>query len=333
MLIAFDGICLGDGPPTGVARAFLTGLAAYAALGANDCALLLPPGAVDPRLPGVRTVAAPRGRLRRQLALPRLLRALAADVLHSPVAAVPLRAPCPTIATVHDLPWLHVEAGETTSTWRRFATARSLRAAAAVLAPSQFTANDAQALLGDAAAARVRVVPHGTAVGPRPDAAALAARRGPFLALGDDRPRKNRALLARAHAAAQRLRPDLPPLQFTGPPDAFVDEATKAQLLRDCRALAHPSRCEGFGLPVLEGLAHGAPVVCSDLPPHREIAGDAALFCAADDEAAFAHALVAVHDDDALRLRLAVAGHARALAFTPDRVAAAWAAIHREVAR
>lgn len=333
MLIAFDGICLGDGPPTGVARAFLTGLAAYAALGANDGALLLPPGADDPRLPGVRTVAAPRGRLRRQLALPRLLRALGADVLHSPVAAVPLRAPCPTLATVHDLPWLHAEAGESASAWRRFATVQSLRAAAAVLAPSQFTAHDATALLGGDAAARVRVVPHGTALGPAPDAASLHARRGPFLVLGDDRPRKNRALLVRAHAAARRLRPDLPPLQFAGPPDAFVDEATKARLLRDCRALVHPSRCEGFGLPVLEGLAHGAPVVCSDLPPHREIAGDAAVFCAADDEAGFAQALLAVHDDEALRRRLAVAGHARAHAFAPERVAAAWAAIHREVAR
>lgn len=332
MLIAFDGICLGDGPPTGVARAFLTGLAAYAALGTNDCALLLPPNASDPRLPGVRAVAAPRGRLRRQLALPRLLRTLRADVLHSPVAAVPLRAPCPTIATVHDLPWLHAEAGETTTAWRRFATVRSLRAAAAVLAPSQFTARDAAALLGDAAAARVRVVPHGTRCGPPPDAESLAARRGPFLALGDDRPRKNRALLVRAHARAQQLRPDLPPLQFVGPPDAFVDEAQKAQLLADCRALVHPSRCEGFGLPALEGLAHGAPVVCSDLPPHREIAGDAAIYCAADDEAAFASALVAVHDDAALRLRLAVAGHARAQAFAPERVATAWAAIHREVA-
>lgn len=333
MLIAFDGVSLADGPPTGVARAFLTGLAAFAARGEHAAVLLLPPDAADPQLPGVRTVAAPRGRLRRQLALPRLLRALRADVLHSPVAAVPLRAPCPAIATVHDLPWRHPAAGERASAWRRFATARSLRAAAAVLAPSQFTAADARALLGDDAAARVRVVPHGTPLGPPPDAAALAARRGPFLALGDDRPRKQRHVLRAAHAHAAAQDATLPGLRFVGPPDDYVDEAAKSTLLRDCRALVHPSRFEGFGLPVLEGLAHGAPVVCSDLPPLREIAGDAAQFVPAGAAEALADALLAVHRDCALRLRLATAGHARAAAFSPERTAAAWAAVHAEVAR
>lgn len=333
MLIAFDGGCLGDGPPTGVARALLTGLAAYAAQGEHAAVLLLPAGAADPRLPGVRAVDAPRGRLRRQLALPRLLRTLRADVLHSAVAAVPLRAPVPAIATVHDLPWRHPEAGETTTPWRRLATVAALRAAAVVLAPSTQTAADARALLGEAAAAKVRVVPHGCARGAVPDAAALAARRGPFLALGDDRPRKQRDALRAAHARAVALAPDLPPLRFVGPPDDFVDEASKLSLLADCRALVHASRFEGFGLPVLEGLAHGAPVVCSDLPPHREIAGDSALYAPAGDVGALADALLAVHRDDGLRLRLAAAGHARAAAFAPERVAAAWAQAHREVAR
>lgn len=331
MLIAFDGVCLGDGPPTGVARAFLTGLQAYAARGEHAAVLLLPPGAPDPQLPGVRVVAAPRGRLRRQLALPRLLRRLHADLLHSSVAAVPLRAYVPTIASAHDLPWRHPEAGEATTPWRRFATAQALRAAAAVLAPSTMTADDVRALLG--ADARVRVVPHGCALDPTPTAAATAARRGPFLALGDDRPRKNRDLLRRAHARASAQDATLPPLRFVGPPADFVDEAQKRELLRDCRALVHASRFEGFGLPVLEGLAHGAPVVCSDLTPHREIAGDAAIVCASDDEAAFAHALLAVHRDETLRWRLARDGHARAARFTPVAVAVAWAALHREVAR
>lgn len=333
MLIAFDGACLGDGPPTGVARAFLTGLQAYVARGEHTAVLLLPAGAPDPQLPGVRVAAGPRGRLRRQLALPRRLRELRADVLHSAVAAVPLRASIPAIATVHDLPWRHPEAGERTLPWRRLATAAALRAAAAVLAPSTQTAADARALLGAVAAAKVRVVPHGCARGPAPDAAALAARRGPFLALGDDRPRKQRAVLRAAHARALGLDPSLPPLRFVGPPDDFVDEAHKLALLRDCRALVHASRFEGFGLPVLEGLAHGAPVVCSDLPPHREVAGDTALYAPPGDVAALAAALVAVHRDDAMRLRLATAGHARAAAFAPERVAAAWAQAHREVAR
>ncbi len=330
MLIAFDGACFADGPPTGVARAFCTGLTAYAARGAADCVLLVPAGANAPALAGVRVVAAPRGAWRRQLQLPGLLRALGADLLHSSVAAVPLRAACPTIATVHDLPWRHPQLHEPVSAWRRWATRRALRSATAVIAPSTLTRDDTAALLG-AKAPRLRVVPHGTALGEAPTAATTAARRGPFLVLGDDRPRKNRARLRRAHALARAKANGLPDLQFAGPPDAYVDEAEKVRRLRSCRALVHVSRFEGFGLPVLEGLAHGAPVLCSALAPHHEIAGPHALFVDPDDDAAIAAALLRLHADEALRWQLAAAGHARAARFSPAAVAEAWANLHHEV--
>ncbi|MBM4062117.1 MAG: glycosyltransferase family 4 protein, partial [Planctomycetes bacterium] len=173
MRVAFDGACLAAGPITGVGRSFLDALAAYAAAGTAECLLLLPDGVDPPPCPGLRVVAAPRGALRRQLALPALLRSLGADLLHSPVAAVPLRAPCPTIATVHDLPWLHEELGEPSSAWRRFATRLALRAASAVIAPSAMTAADAARLLGDRGPP-LHVVPHGTELGPAPDAASVA---------------------------------------------------------------------------------------------------------------------------------------------------------------
>ena len=329
MLIAFDGGCLGDGPVTGVGRALLTGLQAYAARGEARCVLLLPKPAADPALPGIEIVEGPRGALRRQLQLPRLLRRLGADVLHSAVAAVPLRAACPTIATVHDLPWLHAELDEPATAWRRFATRRSLRAAAAVLAPSTATADDVRRI--EPATKHLYIVPHGTPLGPAPTAADVQQRRGPLLVLGDDRPRKNRDRLRAAHRLAQLQAADLPALHFAGPPHDYVDEATKRTLLRDCRALVHISRFEGFGLPVLEGLAHGAPVVCSDLPPHREIAGECAVFVDALDIAAIAAGLVRVHADAELRLQLAHGGHARAATFSPAAVAAAWARVHYEV--
>lgn len=329
MLIAFDGACLADGPVTGVGRAFVDGLAAYAARGEHECVLLLPAGANDPALANVRTAAAPRGGLRRQLALPRLLRALGASVLHSSVAAVPLRARCPTIATVHDLPWLHPEVGEPGTRWRRAVTRWSLRAAAAVLAPSAITRDDAARVLGGAA--KVHVVPHGTSLGPAPDEAAVRARAGAFLVLGDDRPRKNRDRVRAAHARARTHAADIPPLRFVGPPNDYVSEDEKRRLLAHCRALVHASLFEGFGLPVLEGLAHGAPVLCSDLPPHREIARDHALFADPRDETALADAFVRVHRDDALRWRLARGGHARAAELSPAAVAEHWARVHREV--
>lgn len=328
--IAFDGAGLGTGPPTGVARAFLTGLAAYAAASGHECVLLLPEGAVVDDLPGVRTVAAPRGALARQRHLPALLRSLRASVLHSAVASVPLRAPCATIATVHDLPWLQPGLGERSSRWRRVATWLALRAATAIVTPSTLTAADAVRCLGRRPPHLV-VVPHGTALGPAPTAASTAARCGAFVQLGDDRPRKNRERLRAAHALARRQCAELPGLRLVGPPDAYVSEAAKHTLLQDCRALVHVSRFEGFGLPVLEGLAHGAPVLASDLPPHREIAGDDACFVAADDVEAIAGALVRLHTDAALRWRLAAAGHARAAQFTPAAVAAAWRQLHTEL--
>ncbi|HEB53187.1 MAG TPA: glycosyltransferase family 1 protein [bacterium] len=327
--IAFDGICFGDGPPTGVARAFADTLAAYVARGEADCVLLLPDGATCPDLARVRSVRAPRGALRRQRRLPALLRELGADLLHSPVAAVPLRAPCPTIATVHDLPWLHADAPEHTGRWRRFATQRALCSAARVLAPSTMTARDAERLLAPDAR-RVERVPHGTPapIAPPPDP---ATRSGPLLVLGDDRPRKNRARLCAAHAIARRRCPDLPDLRFVGPPDDYVDEAEKRRLLRACRVLVHVSLFEGFGLPVLEGLAHGAPVVCSDLPPHREIADGCARFVDPRATDGIAAALLQAHHDEAWRQRAASAGPLRARHFRPEHTAAAWTRIHAEV--
>lgn len=329
MNVVFDGICLGDGPITGVARAFLNGLAAYAER-FGPCTLLLPDDAADPRLPRLQVVAAPRGAWRRQLRLPSLLRALRADLLHSSVAAVPLLARCPTIATAHDLPWLHRDQGEH-SRWRaRWVTERSFARASAVVAPSEFTAADVRKTLG-AAAGKVRCIPHGVPLDSTPNTA--DRRNGPFLVLGDDRPRKNRDVVRRAHAAALAQAPDLPPLRFVGPPDAYVDEATKHQLLRECRAAVQCARFEGFGLPALEALAHGAPLVCSDIPPHREIAADAALLVALESPDAIADALLAIHRDPALRARLAAAGPRRAADFAPERVAAAWRALHEELCR
>lgn len=328
-VVAFDGICFGDGPVTGVGRAFVDGVRAYAARAEHDCVLLVPDGATIAPIEGVRTVEAPRGRFRRQRQLPQLLQAIDARLLHSSVAAVPLRAPCPTIATVHDLPWLHPELGEPSSWWRRFATGRSLRSAARVLAPSTMTKRDAEQLLGHGGP-RVELVPHGT---PAPAAAAAdeAERNGPFVVLGDDRPRKNRGRVAAAHRMLAAAGAPAPELRFVGPPDDYVCENDKHELLRTCRAVVHAARFEGFGLPVLEALAHGAPLVCADLPPLREIAGDVARYVDPDDTASIRDGMLAVHGDRALRARQVTEGPRRAALFRPGRTAEHWRRIHAEV--
>lgn len=329
MRVVFDGAGLGDGPVTGVGRAFLNALAAYVPIATGPVVLLLPPGARDPGLPDVGVVPAPRGALRRQLALPRLLRRLRADLLHSSVAAVPLRAPCPTIATVHDLPWLCAESGERTRRWPRFATRTSLRAATAVVAPSQFTLKAARQLL-HGSAVRLQHIPHGVEL-PTAAAAPPDQRHGPLLVLGDDRPRKNRARVRAAHALARADDATLPPLRFVGPPEDYVDEAEKLRLLRQCRALVQCSLFEGFGMPLLEGLAHGAPVLCADIPPFREIAGEAALFVDPRDVAAIAAGLARIHADAGMRQHCVAAGIRRAASMPASAVAAQWLQLHREL--
>ena len=331
MRVAFDGACLGDGAITGVARAFLNGLAAYVERFTRDAVLLLPAGAPAPAISGLHIAEAPRGALRRQFVLPRLLRRLGADVLHSPVAAVPLTAHCPTIATVHDFPWLHAEAGERRSPWRVFATRRSLRAAAAVLAPSTFTRRDAQSIAGEPR--RVHLVPHGCdRRADEPSAADDAQRAGPFLVLGDDRARKNRAAVAAAHTLAQSRRRDLPALRFVGPPHAWVDEGEKQRLLRTCIAVVQCSLFEGFGMPVLEAMGQGAPVVCSDIAPFREIAGEHAVFVDPNDVGSIADGLLRILDP-ALRASLAPAAWRRAAAFSTAETAGHWRALHEELQR
>ncbi|HEX6813247.1 MAG TPA: glycosyltransferase family 1 protein [Planctomycetota bacterium] len=330
--VVFDGACLGDGPVTGVGRAFLNALAAYAASTENRCVLLVPARAPAPTLAGVEPVEAPRGALRRQVAVPRLLRALGASVLHSSVAAVPLRAPCATIATVHDLPWLHRDLDEHTTMWRRFATRRSLRSAAAIVSPSAFTARDVASLLGSGAPP-VHVIAHCTALGEEPRPGAAARRSGPLLVLGDDRPRKNRERVRQAHTLAQKRCPHLPELRFVGPPHDWVDEGAKLQLLGACRAVVQCSLFEGFGMPVIEALANGAPVLCSDIAPFREITDGTALLADPQSVEAIAAGLVRIHEDDALREHLAASGWRRASRFQCSTVAGQWRGLHTSLAR
>lgn len=329
--IAFDGSVLAAGPITGVGRSFLHTLAAFAT-GPERCVLLLPDGVRETlahELPaGVELRSSPATALGKQLRWPRLLRDLDAALLHSPVAAIPLRLPCKAVITVHDLPWrsrtpLPRRDG---SSLRHRAAVRLLGPrAAAVLVPSETTARALVAELGEGVRARVHVVAHGVpAVTPAP----LADLDGPLLCLGDDRPRKNRTAIAQAHARADAV----PPLRFVGPPDAYVTEAEKETLLRRARGLLHFALHEGFGMPVLEAMAHGVPVACSDHGSLAELgAHGAALLADPTDVDAMTAAIERLCHDETLRARLRTAGLARAAQLTPARAAQGWRAVHRGV--
>ena len=107
-----------------------------------------------------------------------------------------------------------------------------------------------------------------------------------------------------------------------------VDEATLDALYRGAAALAVPSRSEGFGLPALEAMARGCPVVASSAGALPEVIGDAGLLVAPGDADALAAALDRLLDDDSLAASLGAAGHRRAACFTWSACTAAHVAAY-----
>jgi glycosyltransferase involved in cell wall biosynthesis len=112
----------------------------------------------------------------------------------------------------------------------------------------------------------------------------------------------------------------------------LVSEEELATLYRGALALVMPSLYEGFGLPLIEAMACGCPVVCSDLPVLREVAGDAAQFFPAQDHRAMAEAVRRLAEDEALRSHGVEAGLKRAGGFSWERCATQYLDLYREMA-
>lgn len=271
------------------------------------------------------------------LALPAALRALRPDVFFSPWGAVPAGARVPVVATLHDLAFL-----ERPGTlplrhrlyWNR--VARRLPRAAAVIAVSAATRDGAFARLR-LDPSRVRVVPEAAAAGFRPAgpervAQARARRRleGPYaLAVGAFEPRKNLGTAVAATALAARLLGAPLPLAIVGREPAGpvegapharrlgpLDDGELAALMTAAAAVLVPSLDEGFGLPVLEAMACGAPVIASRAGALPEVAGDAAILLDPHDRGGWAEALASVVADAGLAARLRAAGPGRAALFS-----------------
>jgi len=304
--------------------------------------------------PEARVVPGPAGIAHRparlaweQTGLPLVAQQVEADVLHSPHYTMPLRSGRPVVVTIHDAtfftePGLH---STVKGTFFRSATRTAVRRAARVVVPSKATRDEVVRVL-DADATTIDVAYHG--VDPRTfhlptdaEKQRVQARLGlggqPYIAfLGMLEPRKNVPALIAAWVHAFADRDDAPALVLAGGSgwDDQVDGAmaqvpSHLRVLRPgylrfsdlpgylggARIVAYPSHGEGFGLPVLEAMACGAPVLTTRRLSLPEVGGDAVAYTE-PDAAAIAVALTGLYDDDDRRSTLAAAGHERSLEFT-----------------
>ncbi len=271
------------------------------------------------------------------LVLPRLAARAGVDVLHCPTFRGPLRSPSvPLVVTVHDLAVLRHP--ETFNQWSRrysrLCVPRVVQAARLVIAVSEFTRRELVALLG-APEEKIRVVPNGVPAAFRPDGP--AAEGDYVLAVGTLEPRKN---LARTVEAARRLGLELRVVGAVGWGGVAVGgegvhwlgevpDDRLAALYRGARCLVYPSLYEGFGLPVVEAMACGTPVVTSATGATAEIAGGAAVLVDPLDVEAIA---AGVEEATSRRDELARLGVERARAYRWDAVAPATVAVYREAA-
>ena len=305
-------------------------------------------------LPGARIVPAPPAIAHRparlaweQSGLPLVATQIEADVIHSPHYSMPLRPGLPTVVTIHDLAFFTAPDTHSpvTATFYKAAIRTSARRATRLIVPSKATRDEVVRVL-EADSTKIDVAYHGVDHDffCRPSPAQLervAARLGlhgrPYVAyLGTLEPRKNVPALIQGWVAAVEDLEQPPALVLAGGTgwSDEVDEAVAAvpahlRLVRPgylhytdlpgffggALIVAFPSIGEGFGLPVLEAMACGAPVLTTHRTSLPEVGGDAVAYTE-PDVGSIKTALRALVDDGAEREALGNAGYARSLEFT-----------------
>jgi len=267
------------------------------------------------------------------------------DVLYVPAHVLPIAHPRRSVVTIHDLGYLHFPEAHPRAQrlYLDLSTRWNARASARIVADSRATKDDLVRHYG-APPDKIAVVHPGVEPSARrvEDSERIQSVKSRYgvegeylLFLGTLQPRKNLARLIEAFARSSDrerklviagkkgwLIDDLPGqverhglgrrVIFAG----YVPDEHKAALLSGATALVFPSLYEGFGFPVLEAMACGAPVICSRTSSLPETAGDAALFVDPLDVDAIASAIDRLTSDAALRWKLIARGYIQSSRFT-----------------
>ena len=271
--------------------------------------------------------------LRMAWTLPRLLRRVGAALVHTQYA-LPLRCPCPAVVTIHDLSFEHGLMGRRDRLVFKRVVPRSARRAARVLTVSERTKRDLVSFY-DVPPDSVTVTPNGVDPAFGPNGPSDTVSLGPFaLAVGAIQERKNQlAALGAARDAGLAL-------VVVGPTkdervadelraggarlEGYVTTERLAELYRGAACLVQASQHEGFGLPVVEAMASGTPVVTVADPALVEVAGGAAVVVENGELADGIRRALADRD------RLVVAGLERARAFSWEATARATVRVYLE---
>jgi glycosyltransferase involved in cell wall biosynthesis len=268
-----------------------------------------------------------------------------ADLFHGLGQRLPKKRFRRQIATFHDL---FVLTGDYSTAEFRQRFAEQARDAAAgsdlIIAVSEFTASQVSGLLGFPRE-RIRVVPHGYLPRPLPD----VPRENIVLSVGAIQKRKNQAALIRAFrampegwrlvlagsdgfdAADARKEAEQSPrsrdIRITG----YIDDAALANWYARARIFAFPTLDEGFGMPAIEAMAAGVPVVASNRSAVPEVCGDAAILIDPADEEQLSSALRELAENETRRTELVRRGRERAAEFTWPRAVKETLAVYREL--
>jgi glycosyltransferase involved in cell wall biosynthesis len=319
--------------------------------------ILLDPSQAGDELPGnlklKRAAVGPLGRHWWSNGLPRYVRSNNIELFHGTNYDVPLWRRCATVLTVHDLSLLLYPETHRKRSVRRARRRLPLmaRTADAIITPTESVRREVCEHLGSSAE-KVFAIPEAARdsframdfESTREVRCKLGCGDEFLLAVGTIEPRKNLAVLVTAFEQLARPRPQLRLViaggrgWLAGPffeaikrspardrivvTDYLHDEELRA-LYASCRAFVYPSLYEGFGLPPLEAMACGAPVIASRIPALVEIAGAAASFFDPQDATNLAETILGLLEDDNARNKLSIAGQARAAEFSWEKAARA----------